>query len=279
MTTLYELLGTLPDDDAETLRTAFRKAVKASHPDSNPDDPNASRRFRQVVRAHQILSDGEQRATYDQLLAIALAPDPAPKSKPAVSYERIHKLASDTIAATIISGLLVGGYALLGQASKAPADGAVDARGPIEMAMTLTGQPDLTSRNESRDNRENTGIVDGAAIRKVAAPGAQAIINLDAPLSPAKSDGKSYHERGIFAYRDGDYPRALADFDLAIQRDPAFPDAYVNRGIVFYRLGQFERAFADMARAKHLENANRTRTAARGPRKTQPNKIRDTISN
>jgi curved DNA-binding protein CbpA len=278
MKTLYELLGTLPDDDAETLRTAFRKAVKASHPDNNPDDPDASRRFRQVVRAHQILSDGEQRATYDQLLAIALTPEPAPTPKPAVSYEKIHKLASDTIAATIISGLLVGGYALLGHASKPPADG--DAREPIEIAMTLTGQPDLTGRNESGDNRENTGIADGAAIRKVAAPaGTQAILNLDATPNPAKNDGKSYHERGIFAYRDGDYPRALADFDLAIQRDPAFPDAYVNRGIVFYRLGQFERAFADMARAKHLENASRTRTAARSPRKTPPTKVRDTISN
>jgi hypothetical protein len=53
----------------------------------------------------------------------------------------------------------------------------------------------------------------------------------------------------------------------------------VNRGIVFYRLGQFERAFADMARAKHLENASRTRTAARSPRKTPPTKVRDTISN
>lgn len=278
MKTLYELLGTLPDDDAETLRTAFRKAVKASHPDSNPDDPDASRRFRQVVRAHQILSDGEQRATYDQLLAVALAPEPAVKSKPAVSYEKIHKLASETIAATIISGLLVGGYALLGPVSKAPPDGAIDARGPVEMAMTLSEQPD-PSRNESRDNRENIGIADGPAVSKVVAPGTQAIVNLDATPNPARSDGKSYHERGIFAYRDGDFPRALADFDLAIQRDPAFPDAYVNRGIVFYRLGQFERAFADMARAKHLESANRTRTAARGPRKTSPTKFRNIISN
>ena len=41
MKTLYDLLGALPDDDAEDLRIAFRKAVKANHPDVNPDNPEA----------------------------------------------------------------------------------------------------------------------------------------------------------------------------------------------------------------------------------------------
>jgi len=61
MGTLYDLLGALPDDDAEGLRTAFRKAAKATHPDLNPDNPEAALRFRQLVRAHDILSDEQQR--------------------------------------------------------------------------------------------------------------------------------------------------------------------------------------------------------------------------
>src|SRR6202022_2723792 len=72
MKTLYELLGALPDDDAERLRAAFRKAAKANHPDNNPGDPDAPQRFRQVVRANAILSDERQRATYDRLLGIAI---------------------------------------------------------------------------------------------------------------------------------------------------------------------------------------------------------------
>src|ERR1700685_291312 len=80
MGTLYDLLGALPDDNAEGLRTAFRKAAKATHPDINPDDPDASLRFRQLVRAHDILSDEEQRSTYDLLLTVALRePGPDPK--------------------------------------------------------------------------------------------------------------------------------------------------------------------------------------------------------
>ena len=42
MKTLYELLEALPDDDADGLRAAFRKAAKANHPDFNPGNAEAS---------------------------------------------------------------------------------------------------------------------------------------------------------------------------------------------------------------------------------------------
>ena len=71
METLYDLLGALPRDDAEELRVAFRKAVKGAHPDLNPDDPDAGIKFRQIVRASQILSDTDQRVVYDRLLDLA----------------------------------------------------------------------------------------------------------------------------------------------------------------------------------------------------------------
>ena len=70
MGTLYDLLGALPGDDAEGLRAAFRRAAKATHPDMNPDDPEASRRFRELMRAYDILTDADQRSTYDELLRL-----------------------------------------------------------------------------------------------------------------------------------------------------------------------------------------------------------------
>ena len=72
MRTLYDLLDALPDDDAEGVRAAFRKAAKANHPDNNLGDPDAPLRFRRIVRANAILSDERQRAHYDRLLAVAL---------------------------------------------------------------------------------------------------------------------------------------------------------------------------------------------------------------
>ena len=68
MKTLYDLLGAHADDDAETLKKAFRKAVKATHPDLHAGDADAQLRFRQIVNANAILRDAKQRATYDLLL-------------------------------------------------------------------------------------------------------------------------------------------------------------------------------------------------------------------
>jgi DnaJ domain len=68
--TLYDLLCVRPGDDAETLQSAFRNAAKASHPDLNPGDPDASQRFRQINTAYAILRDATRRAAYDRLLAL-----------------------------------------------------------------------------------------------------------------------------------------------------------------------------------------------------------------
>jgi curved DNA-binding protein CbpA len=70
MKTAYDLLGTRPDADDETIRKAFREAAKLHHPDLRPDDPDAPARFRKLAGAYAVLRDPEQRAAYDQLLAI-----------------------------------------------------------------------------------------------------------------------------------------------------------------------------------------------------------------
>ena len=104
MKTLYDLLGALPDDDADELRTAFRKAAKANHPDNNPGNPEASEKFRKIVRANAILSDGQQRAAYDRLLVVARQQQ---ERKPKRST--FSRLAADAIVSAIVSIVLIGG--------------------------------------------------------------------------------------------------------------------------------------------------------------------------
>jgi curved DNA-binding protein CbpA len=70
MTSLYDLLGAHESDDADALKRAFRKAVKAHHPDLHPGDPDAPERFRQIIAAHGLLRDVRQRATYDRVLQL-----------------------------------------------------------------------------------------------------------------------------------------------------------------------------------------------------------------
>ena len=110
MNTLYDLLGALPHDDAEGLKTAFRQAVKGVHPDIRPGDPDAALKFRQIVRANEILTDAEQRAAYDHLLELArLEPEWGSENTIAA---RIHKLASGVIAMAGGSVVTVAGYLL-----------------------------------------------------------------------------------------------------------------------------------------------------------------------
>jgi curved DNA-binding protein CbpA len=116
MSTLYELLGALSHDNAEELRTAFRKAVKGTHPDLKPDDPDAALKFREIVRAKEILGDPEQREVYDHLLDLARIEEESASSRQAVAA-KIHSLASAVIAFTGASVVIIGGYLLYAYAS------------------------------------------------------------------------------------------------------------------------------------------------------------------
>src|SRR5258707_9993472 len=88
--TLYDLLRVRRGDGAEALQSAFRNAAKANHPDLNPGDPDAPRRFRQITAAYAILRDAEHREAYDGLLdrqvALERAPRRAELTRPIVSY-------------------------------------------------------------------------------------------------------------------------------------------------------------------------------------------------
>ena len=119
MKTLYDLLGALPDDDAEDLRIAFRKAVKANHPDVNPDNPEASHEFRRIIRANAILSDGRQREAYDRLLEVARRQQ-APKPKRSRFADRSRRLGADAMVSAVASVVFIGGYFLLKPVDRLP---------------------------------------------------------------------------------------------------------------------------------------------------------------
>ena len=282
MTTLYDLLGALPDDDADGLRAAFRKAAKASHPDVNPGNPEAAERFRRIVRANAILSDEQQRVAYDRLLDVARRQQSQEPKRGNVSGT-IRRLAADAIASAAVSVVLIGGYVLF-----RPVDGLPIASpqmtemsgpdpAPAPFATEIfrphgqTGQHDqLAAAGAGIKFDVNPGAVEAPAKPDGIAPAASTGIapaNADAspPREVGPKDAKYYLERGILAYRSGDLYIALANFDLAIDRDPNLSDSYINRGIVFHRLGDLKRAFSDVAEAKRIDDLNRNKSPS-GPR-------------
>src|SRR3954466_13444471 len=118
MKTLYDLLEALPDDDADGLRAAFRKAARANHPDFNPD-PEASERFRRIVRANAILSDGQQRAAYDRLLELARRQQNQ-QPRGGLLSRTIRRLAADALTSAVVSIVLIGGYFAYMSADRLP---------------------------------------------------------------------------------------------------------------------------------------------------------------
>jgi hypothetical protein len=117
MKSLYDLLGARENDDAEALKKAFRRAIKASHPDLHPSDPDAAERFREIITAHALLGDAKQRASYDRLLQLEREYFQLMLKRqqrgPTFDRQRPHFKWMGTTAAVAAVGALISGYGLL----------------------------------------------------------------------------------------------------------------------------------------------------------------------
>ncbi|HKH01614.1 MAG TPA: DnaJ domain-containing protein [Bradyrhizobium sp.] len=273
MKTLYDLLGALPHDDTEALRTAFRRAVKGAHPDLRPGDPDAALKFRQIIRANEILTDAQEREAYDYLLELARV-EQVSASKHAVAAT-IYRLATGVIALTGASVATVGGYLLfihISAASIAPVSQlhATMHPSPEITAAGPTGSADVQN-SALPEIGESASIPDNAVLPNsvVAATVAERVSPIDfgPPPDLAARYARALRTRGISAYRHGDVKAALADLDQALQLDPKYLPAYIDRGIIFYRQRKFDRAFADITRARRIEKPARSKSAAGTTRK------------
>lgn len=62
----YEILGVSRDADDATLKKAYRALAKKYHPDMNPGDAEAEKKFKEASEAYAVLSDADKRRQYDQ---------------------------------------------------------------------------------------------------------------------------------------------------------------------------------------------------------------------
>ena len=62
----YEVLGVDKSADEAALKKAYRALAKKYHPDVNPGDAEAEKKFKEASEAYAVLSDPEKRRQYDQ---------------------------------------------------------------------------------------------------------------------------------------------------------------------------------------------------------------------
>src|SRR5512139_244477 len=61
----YEILGVPRSASQADIKKAFRKLARTHHPDRNPGDKAAEKRFKDVNEANAVLSDPDKRKQYD----------------------------------------------------------------------------------------------------------------------------------------------------------------------------------------------------------------------
>ena len=62
----YRVLGVDRSADEKAVKKAYRKLARQYHPDVNPGDAEAERKFKEVGEAYAVLSDADKRALYDK---------------------------------------------------------------------------------------------------------------------------------------------------------------------------------------------------------------------
>ena len=79
MKNYYRILGLKSSASEDDIKRSYRTLAKRYHPDVNPGNEEAARKFADINEAHTILSDKQQRAEYDARLLAAQKPTARPQ--------------------------------------------------------------------------------------------------------------------------------------------------------------------------------------------------------
>jgi curved DNA-binding protein CbpA len=255
--TLYDFLSVDRSADTETLKRAFRKAIKKYHPDLHGGDAIANRRTKVIIAAHKILSDPERRADYDQYLAQSHEPPPQPQRRPTMIYA--------ATATVCLSFALVSAWKLSGPAAKLIDQVTVAGRdrqqGPPRAVDVAENTPIATVPASDRGHPISVSGVEirlatseteaavsriGIAFASVSAPIKADLNRTIADVDPAVrctlEDPQAHRDRGKALDDKGNTDPALAEY-------AGHPAVFHDRALAWQRQGQLDQALADLDRA------------------------------
>ena len=154
---LYDALGVEPEATASEIKKAYYVKARASHPDRNPDDPDASKKFQKIGDAYQVLSDPQTRELYDNRGTSSLDTSNQPKIDASALYAMIF--GSEDFEAIVGELALASQMKMyLSQATDAPNANMHlilafrQRKREVQLAVNLLKKVDLFMENETKFN-------------------------------------------------------------------------------------------------------------------------------
>src|SRR5262245_22952130 len=271
--TPYEVLGVPRGASDEAIRMAFRRAAKAFHPDLNAGDPAAEQQLKQIVAAYEILKAPEQRAMYDQSLAVL------DHHGMSTWRDAVRDFTQPTVVG-LASGSVVALVVWLSLPLSNGTEFVAPQQHPRQSVSNLhsTAGPPKSHGMSAREGEQVLASSDAMAIREFAerVPNARAseiarlklialidstedvfllqalrMASADEIVKRAQQRLSHLHQPTV-AQDDGGVVRGNRDEsnDRSPSKDPAF---YLARGERWLRGGDFDRAIADFDQAIRLQ--------------------------
>ena len=89
----------------------------------------------------------------------------------------------------------------------------------------------------------------------------KAIADYNKAIEIDPKDARAYNNRGIAYGKKGQYDLSIADFNKVIEINPSDAEAYINRGHTHMKSGNKEKACSDWKRACELGDCTEDKTA------------------
>ena len=87
----YKILGITKSATDKDIKKAYRKLARKHHPDLNPNDKVAEKKFKEINEANEVLSNSENRKKYDQYGKDWMHADDIEKAKQQQQYQKSYQ--------------------------------------------------------------------------------------------------------------------------------------------------------------------------------------------
>jgi molecular chaperone DnaJ len=155
----YDVLGVARNAGEKDIASAYRKLAIKYHPDSNPEDPGATEKFKEAAEAYEVLRDAEKRARYDRY-GHAGVESAGPSFH---SVEDIFEAFGDILGGGIFGDLFGGGRRGGGRRKHRGADVRCDVELTLEEAARGTEKTVRFARSAPCDSCQGSGAKPGSS--------------------------------------------------------------------------------------------------------------------